>query len=193
VLRAAASWRRGHRDSDGWIRRALAARERAAAARAAAQAAGRPAHTRTCATCCREGARASGVGATCWRLRGTEAACAGALGLAREGTVVGLLVGHAERGALWVVAPQEWPGGPGRQGHDVGCASAQEWAGHAARWAGGGGGGREGELGLFYFLILIIFFYSYSYLYTRKSYKLNGYTPRQYVKHKINALQHEHL
>jgi hypothetical protein len=68
--------------------------------------------------------------------------------------------------------------------------AAWEWAGHVARWAGGGG--REGELGLFYFFfLLIIFFYSYSYLYTRKSYKLNGYTPRQYVKHKINALQHD--
>jgi hypothetical protein len=39
----------------------------------------------------------------------------------------------------------------------------------------------------FYFLL----FYSYSYLYTRKSYKLNEYIPRQYVKHKINVLQHD--
>jgi hypothetical protein len=121
----------------------------------------------------------------------TVAARAGALGLVGEGAVAGLQVGHAERGALgWVAAPREWPSGPRRQGHGVSCASAREWAGHAARWVGGGGG-REGELGLFYFLLLIIFFYSYSYLYTRKSYKLNGYTPRQYVKHKVNALQHD--
>jgi hypothetical protein len=33
---------------------------------------------------------------------------------------------------------REWPGGPGRQGHGVGYASAWEWAGHATRWAGGG-------------------------------------------------------
>jgi hypothetical protein len=46
----------------------------------------------------------------------------------------------------WVAAPREWaapagsagwPGGPGRQGHGVGYASVWEWAGHAARWAGG--------------------------------------------------------
>jgi hypothetical protein len=49
VLRAAASWRRGRRDSDGWRRRVLVARERAASARAA----GRPVHTETCATRCR--------------------------------------------------------------------------------------------------------------------------------------------
>jgi hypothetical protein len=58
----------------------------------------------------------------------------------------------------------------------------------------GGGLGWLRKLGKqapFYFLFLIIFFYSYSYLYTKKSYKLNGYTPRQYVKHKINALQHD--
>ena len=54
-----------------------------------------------------------------------------------------------------------------------------------------GWGGREGELALFYFLLLIIFFCSYSYLYIRKSYNLNGYTPRQYIKHEINALQHD--
>jgi hypothetical protein len=62
-----------------------------------------------------------------------------------------------------------------------------------AGWAGqmGWRGGRGGELGFFYFLSLFIFFYSYSYLYTKKSYKLNGYSPRQYVKHKIKALQHD--
>ena len=63
------------------------------------------------------------------------------------------------------------------------------WAGHAARWAGEGA--QEGSWAFFYFLFLIIFFYSYSYLYIKKSYKLNGYSPRQYVKHKIKALQHD--
>jgi hypothetical protein len=98
----------------------------------------------------------------------------------------------------WAASPREWAA-------PAGSAGMAWWAGAArarrglrervgvgrARDQMGWRGSRVGELGLFYFLLLIIFFYSYSYLYTRKSYKLNGYTPRQYVKHEINALQHD--
>jgi hypothetical protein len=76
---------------------------------------------------------------------------------------------------------------------ELGRGGARGRLGRAAAPARGMGwrGGRGGELGFFYFLSLFIFFYSYSYLYTKKSYKLNGYSPRQYVKHKIKALQHD--
>jgi hypothetical protein len=57
--------------------------------------------------------------------------------------------------------------------------------------AGLAGERKEVELDFFLFSSLDYFFYSYSYLYTRKSYKLNRYTPRQFVKHKINALQYD--
>jgi hypothetical protein len=73
--------------------------------------------------------------------------------------------------------------GRGKEGR--GLRQLAGWAGHAARWAGEGA--QEGSWAFFYFLFLIIFFYSYSYLYTRKSYKLNGYTPRQYIVHKIKS------
>jgi hypothetical protein len=59
-----------------------------------------------------------------------------------------------------------------------------------AGWAGqmGWRGDRGGELGFFYFIYFLLFLFIFIH---KKSHKLNGYSPRQYVKHKIKALQHD--
>jgi hypothetical protein len=89
------------------------------------------------------------------------------------------------------------------RGEKEGCAEPRVGRGRGVRWdglregeKGEGGLGRVGGFGLLSpsfllssFFYIFFFFYSYSYLYTRKCYKkINGYTPRQYVKQKANAL-----
>jgi hypothetical protein len=128
------------------------------------------------------GHRARGTGARpsstrcarCWA-PGWAAQAAGDAGQ-WLGTLLRRRLGGSAAGMAW------WAG---ERSQERGCASARDGPqlGRVgvgrARGQMGWRGGREGELGLFYFFLLIIFFYSYSYLYTRKSYKLNGYTPRQ--------------
>jgi hypothetical protein len=71
--------------------------------------------------------------------------------------------------------------------------SAQERSAHARVGRLASGAGRLGWLEKKWrwpfsiFLLFILFFYFYSDLFKRKSYKLNRYIPRQYVKQKINA------
>jgi hypothetical protein len=90
------------------------------------------------------------------------------------------LRGWEARAGEW--AGVAWAGEQARQGD-------RAWGEKKLCWAGGGR--KRSGAGPFYCLLLIIFFHSYSYLYTRKRYKLNGYTSRQFVKHKMDALQHD--
>jgi hypothetical protein len=88
------------------------------------------------------------------------------------------------RGSGTLASGLERPGQasrPGKQAERGGEEIVLGWRGKEKKWSW--------AFSIFFFWLF--FFYSYSYLYTRKSYKLNGYTPRQFVKHKINALQHD--
>jgi hypothetical protein len=69
------------------------------------------------------------------------------------------------------------------------------WAARLRQLAGWAGqmGWRGAEEGIWAFSIFFLYLFSFIpiRIYTQKSYKLNGYSPRQYVKHKIKALQHD--
>jgi hypothetical protein len=144
------------------------------------------------------------VGCSGGQSPGGQKACGGCAG-ARQATVhAAQALGRraravGPRGSGWAATPQEWATAAGSAGMTWWAEAARArrglreraGVGRARDQMGWRGGGKEGELAFFYFLLLIIFFCSYSYLYIRKSYNLNGYTPRQYVKHEINALQHD--